>query len=121
MTIEDVIDAVFRDASLTVFHKAAPQSAALPWTVYRAVESEPLNTLAGYAGITRHDFVFESWAKTQDVANALRDSVAAAIYAAGLNSYQLPSGEAGRDEDTNAHMAPCAFSLWHTQEQTTAG
>lgn len=121
MTIEETLDALFRSSSLTVFHKAAPQHASVPFTVYRAVESEPLNTLEGYAGITRTDFAFESWALTQQAANAMRDSVASAVRSASLNSYQLPGGESAFDDMTNNHMAPCAFSFWHTDEGSSSG
>ncbi len=113
MTIEETLDALFKDDQLTVYPKAAKQNAPLPFTTYRAIEDEPLNVLSGFAGITRTDFIFESWALTQEDANTARDAVAASVHGAGLNSYQLPGGEAGFDEALNAHMAPCAFSIWH--------
>lgn len=115
MTIEADIDAALAGTGgVQCYHKAAPQAAVQPYTVYRAIEDEPLNVLSGYSGITRTDFLFESWAQTQAAANAQRDAVAAVLNAASLNSYQLPGGESAFDEQTNSHMAPCAFSFWHS-------
>lgn len=116
MSIETDIDAVLKMSNLQAYYKAAPQYAQAPFTVFRRVESDPLQTLSGPSGWRRSDFSFESWAPTQLAAGAQRDAVAAAIVdnATSLpTAFELPSGESGFDPETNQHMEPCAFSFWH--------
>ena len=113
MTIEADIAAVLSTAGIKAFHKAAPQHATTPFTVYTESENDALGTLAGYGGLTRHDYTFQSWGGNAQSAISMRDAVAAAIDAADeLQPYRLPGGESAFDDATNEHMAPCAFSLW---------
>jgi hypothetical protein len=113
MSIEAEIDALLQGAGIQAFHHAAPQHANAPFTVYKVAERETLNTLNGYGGLTRTDFVFDSWAGTWQAALAQRDAVVAALRASSFSFYELPAGENAFDDEVTMYMESCAFSIWH--------
>lgn len=99
-----------------VYPQAAPQNAALPLVVYRRVNSEPLMTLLGYAGTTKHIFVFECWASTYAAALSLADSVRGAIEsAAALQPCYREQGDPDDYEPAvDQFVEPVLFSFWHS-------
>src|SRR5688572_10556499 len=116
MTIRDDIIAAMKTAGADAFYHEAPQHATQPFIVFKQAESEPLNTLDGYAGITRTAFVFDAWAQTPEEAEALRDLAVTTILAntgSLANHASLPAGENAKDTDTNSYMETCSFSIWH--------
>lgn len=113
MSIETDLVKLLRDAGLSTFLQAVPADVARPFTVVRTAESEPLNTLIGYGGITRTDFVFDCWADTPAAAIEQRDDVIAAIRESTLNHSQLPSGDNVYEDRVDQFLETCAFSVWH--------
>lgn len=113
MSIETDLAKLLRDAGVQAFLQSVPQDVARPFTVIRTADSEPLMTLDGYAGITRTDFVFDSWADSATDAISQRNAVLAAIRGSNLNQSQLPSGDNAFDDRAAEYLEACAFSIWH--------
>lgn len=113
MSIETDLVKLLRDAGLSAFLQAVPADVARPFTVVRTDASEPLNTLGGYGGITRTDFVFDCWADTPAAAIEQRDGVTAAIRDSALNYSQLPSGDNVYEDRVDQFLESCSFSIWH--------
>ena len=118
MSIEsDIATALVSVAGGQVYPESAPQDALMPYVVYRSVSHKPLWTLQGYGGMTKHEFVFESWAITKNGALTLRDDVIAAITAAIVTlstQYQVPYEGDTYEPITDTYMQPVQYSFWHS-------
>ncbi len=116
MSIEtSIIEALAGIASNHVYPDAAPQDTPLPLVTYKTIDREPLNTLQGYAGITRSIIRFDCWAKTKAEALSLAASVVAAIHAyAGIqNKYQESPGASDYEPAVDQFVEPVQFTFWH--------
>lgn len=117
MSIQNDIGAALKAAGIQAYQQAAPQQAVAPFTVYRQMDSEPLMVLGGYSGMTRFDYVFWNIGPSEAAAGAQRDLVLEAIRESDtLNAdgqFQISSGQAEYESETNQPIEPCAFSFWH--------
>lgn len=117
MSIQEEISGALRGAGVTAFQQRAPQGTPPPFTAFRQLDSTPEATLDGSSSLRNSIFVFFNVAKTPAGAVAQRDQVNAAILGSATlkerYAFQVSSGEAEYEENTDQPIEPSAFSFWH--------
>ena len=116
-TIDEAIIAALSAAPALGFAahpQGASQDAKKPFVIYSRT-SEPIMTIHGYAGITRHDVIFECWANRKRdasaIALALRNRITST--AAGLVWEEILAPEDDYAPDTDEFIEYVAFRFWH--------
>lgn len=94
----------------------APETAMVPYIVYRRVSREPLMTLDGPTGDVRSSYIFWCWAISPAAAQALSDDVAAAINAAAAITvkFEEPVTVDAFEPVIDEYAVPRQFGFWHT-------
>lgn len=96
-----------------VFPEVVPEGELRPHIVYSFISSPANETLSGEQGLENSRYQFDCWAQTKIGADALRESVNAAIRASALDAVFLGRNPSDYDSITKLFKESIDFSFWH--------
>lgn len=109
----DIISAMTTAGITNIYPQAVPEDQALPFIIYRVLNSDTLGMLNGDLDETNSTVVFECWADDYDEAMTLKASVQAAIEGSGLTWYRETAPADEYEQAIDAYMEPTYYGFWH--------